>query len=70
VDRPPIPDLGERDPPVVTLVDLPEPAHPDDDAPLIGIIDSGSTEHPLLVPSLQDSIGVPQSLGTIWGHGT
>jgi subtilisin family serine protease len=72
VDRPPIPDLGERDPPVVTLADAPEPIHPGDDAPLIGIIDSGSTEHPLLAPSLEESIGVPESLGTadIFGHGT
>jgi Subtilase family len=72
VDCPPIPDLGERDPPIVTLADVPVPAAPGDDAPLIGIIDSGSTEHPLLVPSLEESIGVPESLGTadIWGHGT
>jgi subtilisin family serine protease len=72
VDRPPIPDLGERDPPIVTLADVPESADPSDNAPLIGIIDSGSTEHPLLVPSLEESIGVPETLGTadIWGHGT
>jgi hypothetical protein len=72
VDRPPIPDLGERDPPIVTLADVPESADPPDDAPLIGLIDSGSTEHPLLAPSLEESIGVPESLGTadIWGHGT
>ncbi|MFL9828082.1 S8 family peptidase [Rhodoplanes sp. SY1] len=72
VDRPPIPDLGERDPPVVTIAGIPEPTAPGDDAPLIGVIDSGSTEHPLLKPSLFESIGVPESLGTadIWGHGT
>jgi len=72
VDRPPIPDLGERDPPIVTLTAVPEPVHPGDDAPLIGIIDSGSTDHPLLAPSLEESIGVPESLGTadIFGHGT
>jgi hypothetical protein len=72
VDRPPIPDLGERDPTVVTVADVPEPTDPGDDAPLIGIIDSGSTDHPLLAPSLQESIGVPENLGTadMWGHGT
>jgi hypothetical protein len=71
-DRPPVPDLGERDPPVVTLDDVPEPAAPDADAPLIGVIDSGSTDHPLLAPSLADAIGVPKTLGTadVWGHGT
>lgn len=71
VDLPPIPDLGERDPPVVTADDMMAPA-PSAEAPLIGIIDSGSTDHPLLVPSLAASIGVPEALGTadIWGHGT
>jgi hypothetical protein len=71
VDLPPIPDLGERDPPVIKLDELPA-APPAVDAPLIGIIDSGSTEHPLLAPSLIDSFGVPDELGTadIWGHGT
>lgn len=71
VDVPPIPDLGERDPPVIKLDELPG-ASPAADAPLIGIIDSGSTEHPLLAPSLIESFGVPDELGTadIWGHGT
>lgn len=72
VDLRPVPDLGERDPPVVTLANTPEPAAPSGDAPIIGVIDSGSTEHPLLAPSLIESIAVPDTLGTadIWGHGT
>lgn len=72
VDLRPIPDLGERDPPVVTMADAPNPPAPAADAPLIGVIDSGSTAHPLLAPALMASIGVPESLGTadIWGHGT
>jgi hypothetical protein len=71
IDLPPIPDLGERDPPVVTVEDIAATAPPAE-APLIGIIDSGSTDHPLLVPSLAHSVGVPEALGTadIWGHGT
>jgi subtilisin family serine protease len=71
-DRPPVPDLGERDPPAVTLSDVPEPVAPGVDAPLIGVIDSGSTDHPLLVPSLAGAIGIPESLGTAdtRGHGT
>jgi hypothetical protein len=71
VDMPPIPDLGERDPPVVALDEVPASAPPED-APIIGIIDSGSTEHPLLAPSLIESLGIPEALGTadIWGHGT
>jgi hypothetical protein len=72
VDRPPVPDLGERDPPIITLAGVPQAADPGENAPLIGVIDSGTTEHPLLAPSLGESIGVPASLGTadIWGHGT
>ena len=71
VDVPPIPDLGERDPPVVTIEDV-AALPPSAEAPLIGIIDSGSTEHPLLAPSLVDSLGEPETLGSadIWGHGT
>lgn len=72
VDLRPIPDLGDREPPVVTLADAPAPIAPPADAPLIGVIDSGSTEHPLLAPSLVESLGIPATLGTadIWGHGT
>jgi subtilisin family serine protease len=56
----------------MTLQEVPQPAPPPGDAPLIGVIDSGSTDHPLLVPTLSASLGVPESLGTadIWGHGT
>jgi hypothetical protein len=71
-DRPPVPDLGERDPPIVTLANVPKPVAPNLDAPLIGVIDSGSTDHPLLIPSLAGAIGVPETLGSAdtWGHGT
>jgi subtilisin family serine protease len=72
VDLRPVPDLGEREPPVVTLANIPAAAQPPADAPIIGIIDSGSTEHPLLAPSLIESLGIPAALGTAdeWGHGT
>ena len=72
IDVRPIPDLGDRDPPVVTMQNAPEIAPPAADAPLIGVIDSGSVDHPLLVPSLVESLGAPDTLGTadIWGHGT
>jgi len=72
IDLRPIPDLGEREPPVVTLADVPAAIAPPANAPLIGVIDSGSSEHPLLAPSLVESLGVPAALGTadIWGHGT
>jgi len=57
IDVPPIPDLGERDPPVVTIEGVVAPSPPAE-APLIGIVDSGSTDHPLLSPSLASSLGV------------
>ena len=63
VDRPPIPDLGERDPAIVTLADMPEPADPEENAPLIGIVDSGSTEHPLLGTVID---GVHWRPGELW----
>ena len=72
IDLRPVPDLGERDAPVVTLQDVPPPSQPPVDAPVIGVVDSGSTEHPFLVPVLEASLGIPEALGTadIWGHGT
>jgi subtilisin family serine protease len=72
IDLRPIPDLGERDAPQVTLGDFSPPQAPAEDAPLIGIIDSGSTDHPLLALALTASLGIPEALGTadIWGHGT
>jgi subtilisin family serine protease len=72
VDLRPIPDLGERDAPLVTVADVPEPLAPSANAPLIGIIDSGSIDHPFLTPGLVESIGIPEALGTadVWGHGT
>ena len=71
IDFPPIPDLGERDPPIVALDDI-VAQPPTADAPIIGIVDSGSTEHPLLAPSLVETLGIPEELGTadVWGHGT
>ncbi|WP_084030550.1 S8 family peptidase [Bradyrhizobium paxllaeri] len=72
VDYRPIPDLGERDVPLIHLERQPEATAPPADAPIIGIVDSGSVDHPLLTPSLIEAIGVPANLGTadIWGHGT
>ena len=43
-----------------------------EDAPLIGIIDSGVNDHPFLADIIVGAIGVPADLGTadVWGHGT
>ena len=72
VDFPPLPDLGERDPPSITISDLPPRRPPPEDAPLIGIIDSGVNDHPLLDDVLIESLAIPASLGTAdeHGHGT
>ncbi|WP_257180737.1 MULTISPECIES: S8 family peptidase [Bradyrhizobium] len=72
VDFRPIPDLGNRDVPPITVADQPPPIVPPPDAPIIGIIDSGSVEHPLLLPTLSAAVGIPDEIGTadIWGHGT
>jgi subtilisin family serine protease len=72
VDLPPLPDLGERDPPALTIHELPPVVPPAGDAPLIGVIDSGLNAHPLIDGVVIERIGVPPGLGTAddWGHGT
>lgn len=72
IDLPPMPDLGEKDPPALTIRDLPPVVAPAFDAPLIGIIDSGLNAHPLIDGLVVERLGVPPNLGTAdeWGHGT
>jgi hypothetical protein len=57
---------------VVASVDEPPLNGVPEDAPLIGVIDSGVNAHPFLEDILVGSIGVPETLGTAddWGHGT
>ncbi|MDQ2644660.1 MAG: S8 family peptidase [Myxococcota bacterium] len=72
VDRPPEPDLATQQAIDSDLASLPLPAAVDEEAPVIGVIDSGINAHPLLEALLIGSIGVPQYLGEAddWGHGT
>ena len=72
IDLPPLPDLGDKDPPALTIHELPPSVPPSNDAPLIGIIDSGLNAHPLLDGLVVERLGVPTALGTAddWGHGT
>lgn len=72
LDLPPLPDLGERDPPSLTIRELPAATPPPADAPIIGVIDSGLNDHPLIDELVIERIAVPQSLGTddSFGHGT
>ena len=56
----------------LTLQDLPQLGDAGPDAPIIGIIDSGVNDHPLLDDLIIGAIGIPAELGTNddWGHGT
>lgn len=72
VDLPPLPDLGDSDPPPITINELPPRLAPAENAPIIGIVDSGVNDHPLLENVVIESLGIPANLGTadICGHGT
>ena len=72
VDLPPLPDLGDSDPPSITIHELPPRQPPADNSPIIGIVDSGVNDHPLLENVVTESLGVPAELGTadFCGHGT
>lgn len=72
LDLPPEPDVITAEQIDLTLADLPAPEAIDDDAPLIGIIDSGVNDHPLIEDIIVGSIAVPDTLGTAddHGHGT
>jgi hypothetical protein len=72
VDLPPEPDAIIGDSLNTPLSDVGEPSSVPEDAPVVGVIDSGVNDHPLLLDVLVGAIGVPAALGTNdgWGHGT
>jgi hypothetical protein len=72
IDLPPSPEFATAESMRLELGDLPVRGPLADDAPLIGIIDSGVNDHPLIEDILVGAIGVPERLGTAdeWGHGT
>lgn len=72
LDAPPEPDTFTAKALEVDLGSLPPLAPPDPDAPIIGIIDSGITTHPLIEDVILGAIGAPERLGyaDVWGHGT
>ena len=61
IDLPPLPDLGDRDPPSLTIHDLPPTVAPLADAPLIGVVNSGVNAHPLLDDVLVESLASDRS---------
>jgi hypothetical protein len=72
VDLPPVPDVTTAEALDLTLENTPRLNALADDAPLIGVIDSGLNDHPFLANIIAGAIGVPADLGTAddWGHGT
>ena len=71
IDLPPQPDLLAADLVDLTLAEIAALEPPDDDAPAIGILDTGSVDHPLIAGGIAGAIGVPATLGTndANGHG-
>lgn len=69
LDFPPEPDTMVADRIDLALADLPEREELAEDAPLIGIIDSGVNDHPLIADIIVGSIAVPDTLGTADEHG-
>lgn len=72
LDLPPEPDVETGEALDLTLADLPALEPIPDDAPVIGLIDSGLNAHPLLEGAVAGAIGVPAALGgaDAFGHGT
>lgn len=72
LDLPPEPDLVTGELMDFALGDLPELAEVEGELPLIGIVDSGINNHPMIEDILAGAIAVPETLGTAddFGHGT
>ena len=73
IDLPPQVDLDVAPLLEATVLDLGEIEPPDEDAPLVAILDTGvNNGHPLLAPVVVDRVAVPTSLGIsdVFGHGS
>jgi hypothetical protein len=73
VDLPPQPDLDVAPLLEATIADIGTVEPPDDDAPLVAILDTGvNSAHPLLEPVVVDRVASPGSLGLsdVFGHGS
>lgn len=69
IDLPPTPDLDLAPLSRITIADVGPATPPPPNAPLIGIVDSGLSAHPLLAPAAIDSFGMPDALGDADEHG-
>jgi hypothetical protein len=72
IDLPPEPDAATGEAFEYAMGDLPDLEPVLEDAPVIGVIDSGMNAHPLIEDVLVGAIGVPADLGAAddLGHGT
>lgn len=72
IDFPAVPDVATGNVVDMMLEELPPMEPVADTAPVVGIIDSGITDHPLIQDIIAGAIAVPESLGTAdgYGHGT
>ncbi|MEQ8708994.1 MAG: S8 family peptidase [Rhodospirillales bacterium] len=72
IDLPPEPDLNTIDFVEMTLEEAPDVLLPKAGAPIIGVLDSGLNEHPILNGIVAERLAFPAELGTadVFGHGT
>ncbi len=69
IDLPPQLDVEASDRLDMSLAETPTLGAVDPEAPLIGIIDSGVNDHPLIADALIDVIAVPATLANVDAHG-
>ena len=72
IDRPPTPNLDVSEFVEMEQDGAPEILPPDDDAPIVGILDSGVNAHPFIASAIIGSMAFPEEIGTFdyKGHGT
>lgn len=71
IDLPPEPDLDAAEYVQMELGDVPEILPPDDDAPVIGVLDSGLNNHPFLDGAVLARLAtLAGDTADVWGHGT
>ncbi|WP_347233347.1 S8 family peptidase [Tabrizicola fusiformis] len=72
IDLPPVPDLEAAELVRMDLQNAPAILPADENAPVIGVLDSGLNDHPFLAGSIVGQIAFPAALGAadVWGHGT
>ena len=69
IDLPPTPDLDMAPLSSFTIADIGPAVPPPPSAPLVGIVDSGLSAHPLLAAATISSFGMPSDLGDADAHG-